>query len=345
MSEEQKKTEKRRKPFGPVRILKWIVKGVLAIIALVVVAVLTIPLWIGPVVTKVANKTVPEITKTEFKLAEFGLNPYTGKVHVGSTYLRNPAEAASEEGEGAWNAIKQGAADAVDAVHGALSGEAENALSFTAIDVKLKTASILSDTVEIDEIVIRDLSIYGDATFSNIRTIVKNVTEESEEKSGSREQGGERREQKAERGEQGGEESEEGGGKQVVIHRLLLTGTKIKYGTFPTLELKDIEIRDIGKQDEPTDYEGTVDRIVDALAKAADELQTGTGTALKAAVDGGKKLGRGFMKLVDGTLQTVSDVQEAVGNAASKAKDAAGSAVDSVKNFGKNLNPFGGKDD
>ena len=337
MSEEQKKNEKCRKPFGPVRILKWIVKGVLAIIALVVVAVLTIPLWIGPVVTKVANKTVPEITKTEFKLAEFGLNPYTGKVHVGSTYLRNPAEAASEEGEGAWNAIKQGAADAVDAVHGALSGEAENALSFTAIDVKLKTASILSDTVEIDEIVIRDLSIYGDATFSNIRTIVKNVTESGEEKAESREQEAEEREQ--------GGESEEGGGKQVVIHRLLLTGTKIKYGTFPTLELKDIEIRDIGKQDEPTDYEGTVDRIVDALAKAADELQTGTGTALKAAVDGGKKLGRGFMKLVDGTLQTVSDVQEAVGNAASKAKDAAGSAVDSVKNFGKNLNPFGGKDD
>ena len=58
------------------KILLWALAGV-------VVLLLALPLWIGPVVKCVANSVVPGITGTDFHLGEFGLNPYTGTLHVG----------------------------------------------------------------------------------------------------------------------------------------------------------------------------------------------------------------------------------------------------------------------
>ncbi len=61
----------------------WVLAGV-------VVLLLALPLWIGPVVKGVANAVVPGITGTDFHLGEFGLNPYTGTLHVGDMQLANP---------------------------------------------------------------------------------------------------------------------------------------------------------------------------------------------------------------------------------------------------------------
>ena len=65
------------------KILLWALAGV-------VVLLLALPLWIGPVVKGVANSVVPRITGTDFHLGEFGLNPYTGTLHVGDMQLANP---------------------------------------------------------------------------------------------------------------------------------------------------------------------------------------------------------------------------------------------------------------
>ena len=65
------------------KILLWALAGV-------VVLLLALPLWIGPVVKGVANTVVPGITGTDFHLGEFGLNPYTGTLHVGDMQLANP---------------------------------------------------------------------------------------------------------------------------------------------------------------------------------------------------------------------------------------------------------------
>ena len=58
------------------KILLWTVGGLLA---LVLVLVLTIPLWLGSAVTTVANKVAPEYTGTPFSLDGVSINPYTGK--------------------------------------------------------------------------------------------------------------------------------------------------------------------------------------------------------------------------------------------------------------------------
>ena len=70
--------------------VKIIIGAVVAIVALVLILVLALPLWIGPVACGVANAVAPKITGTEFKLGEFGLNPYSGVLTVGAMELGNP---------------------------------------------------------------------------------------------------------------------------------------------------------------------------------------------------------------------------------------------------------------
>ena len=72
------------------KTIKVIGKILLWSLAVVVVLLLALPLWIGPVAKGVANAVVPCITGTDFHLGEFGLNPYTGTLHVGDMQLANP---------------------------------------------------------------------------------------------------------------------------------------------------------------------------------------------------------------------------------------------------------------
>ena len=69
------------------KILAWTILGILA---LVVVLVLTIPLWLGPTVASVANKVAPGYTGTRFHLEKVGINPYSGRYSLGPLFLGNP---------------------------------------------------------------------------------------------------------------------------------------------------------------------------------------------------------------------------------------------------------------
>ena len=72
------------------KAIKVIGKIMLWALVVVVVLLLALPLWIGPVAKGVANAVVPCITGTDFHLGEFGLNPYAGTLHVGDMQLANP---------------------------------------------------------------------------------------------------------------------------------------------------------------------------------------------------------------------------------------------------------------
>lgn len=71
------------------KILLWTIVGILA---LVLVLVLTIPLWLGSTVTTVANKVAPEYTGTPFSLDGVSVNPYTGKYRITNLNLGNPKD-------------------------------------------------------------------------------------------------------------------------------------------------------------------------------------------------------------------------------------------------------------
>ena len=86
----EKSTE--TKPKKP--LWKRIVKGLLwflgGTLVFVLVAVLTLPLWINPVATSLVKSLVPGYTGTPFNIVRVDLNPYTGKLLITGVELANP---------------------------------------------------------------------------------------------------------------------------------------------------------------------------------------------------------------------------------------------------------------
>lgn len=182
-----------------------------------VVALLVLPLWIGPVAKGVANSVVPGITGTGFNLGEFGLNPYVGTVHVGDMQLANPTNFSEK------NAISLAKFDADFAMTSLFSGK------------KYRVES-----VELDGLV-----VYSDMTASNFRLIADNAM------------GGEKPAKKSEEAkpaakpeaEKPAAESEQKG-KGFQIDRLVIDNVTLKLGVVPVKLPTKIEVKDIGANSE-----------------------------------------------------------------------------------------------
>ncbi len=275
--------------------LKIVLWTLAAIVAVVLLAVLTIPLWIGPVVTGTANKVVPDVTGTGFHMGEFGLNPYSGKVHIGDVQLQNPshyfektAEAPKEEGvlSGALSAVKK----AGEAVTDLVSTPETNAVSFTSIDVRLATTSLLTDTIHIEEIVVKDFYLYAEAPLvSNLREIVAYATKDAKEE----------------------KEEKEPSETKVIIDRISIEGLTVKFGSLPITLTDPIVITDIGK-DEPATEEGAIDAVVNAICSAVEATSSVAGAALKTTYAACKAMVTGVGDLAEGGAEALKSGAEAV---------------------------------
>ena len=75
-------------------LMRRIIKGLLwtigGLLIFIILALLTLPLWINPVGTSLAGMIVPGYTDTAFNLERLNLNPYTGKLLVSGVKLANP---------------------------------------------------------------------------------------------------------------------------------------------------------------------------------------------------------------------------------------------------------------
>lgn len=107
------------------RFVKGLLWTVFGLLLFIVFALLALPLWVNPVVTSVAGAVVPWCTGTEFKLEQFKLNPYTGKLTVSGLRLANPEGFAEK-----------------------------NAAALSLLDVDMDVASLLSKTIHVREVVI-----------------------------------------------------------------------------------------------------------------------------------------------------------------------------------------------
>lgn len=72
------------------KTLKIIVAAAVSVFVFLIVALASLPLWIGPAVTGAANRIVPEKAGTDFKLESFSFNPYSGKAEISGLFLANP---------------------------------------------------------------------------------------------------------------------------------------------------------------------------------------------------------------------------------------------------------------
>ena len=277
--------------------LKLTGKIALWALGVIVVLLLILPLWIGPVVKGVANSVVPGIVGTEFHLGEFGLNPYTGCLHVGDLQLANPTNYAKE-----------------------------NCVELEALDVNLAMTSLFSKKLRIEEIVVKTLRVSSTAGGGNFMQIAENASGESEEEVKADLEKIEEAEAKAEAkaakedGQTVVEEKSEGG---LQIDRLVIDGLTVKVGVVP-VPVPKLTIEGIGADSE----EGASYSEVGAtIWKKIQGSMTAVGGAV---VDGAPAVGGA---VVDGAGKAASAVADGVGAAASKIGEGAGKAVDAMKNL------------
>ena len=293
------------------KAIKVIGKILLWTLAVVVVLLLALPLWIGPVVKGVANSVVPGITGTDFHLGEFGLNPYTGTLHVGDMQLANPTNFSEK-----------------------------NAVDLKAFDVDFAMTSLFSgkkyrvEFVEVNGIVVHSDFPKGD----NFMQIAENATGgKMESQAGMSEVEQPKVETKAPKADETAEaeQQEEKPSKGVQIDRVTLKDVTIKYG-LPVKIPMDIELTGIGAESENG---ASFEEVWDAVFTKVKSVLTSVGGALgdlgKGAADALKGAGDAAVGAITDAGGAATDALKDAGGAATDAlKDASGAATDTLKDAG-----------
>ena len=300
------------------KAIKVIGKILLWTLAVVVVLLLALPLWIGPVVKGVANSVVPGITGTDFHLGEFGLNPYTGTLHVGDMQLANPTNFSEK-----------------------------NAVDLKAFDVDFAMTSLFFgkkyrvEFVEVNGIVVHSDFPKGD----NFMQIAENATGGGDDDEAEAQtvdvkapEAQQTEAQQAESTKAEPEQQEEKESKGVQIDRITLKDVTVKYG-LPVKIPMDLELDGIGADSEygaafMDVWVAVRDKVLSAansVGGALGDLGKGAANALKDAS------GAAADALKDASGAATDTLKDAGGATADALKSAGGAATDALKSAGDGL--------
>ena len=189
-----------------------------ALFALVLVMILTLPLWVGCVVKPVANAAVPQLTRTEFNLDGFSFNWYNGRLEISGVKLHNPKEF-----------------------------DQKMAFTLGKVFVDVDMSTIFSDPMVIEKIEVKDVFVsyldgsHGTNNFDVITANVKDslgIEAEPEDAKAEAKQESEPADASDEKG---------GPGRKFIIDDLLIDSVVVQYGAV-TLPLKmPIHLTAIGR--------------------------------------------------------------------------------------------------
>jgi len=298
------------------KVVRNALKVLLWILVVVLAAILALPLWLGPVVTTVSNAVVPDIVKTDFHLGHLSLNPYTARFELGDLQLANPAGYPEK--------------------YAATVGD-------IAFDVK--TFSLLTDVIHIEEIKIRDIFVSyvsgGPEKINNFQQIQYNVAGGREAYEAT--QAKKEAEQAAipedvlasqEQVSSTSETSEKKTSRKFIIDRLEISGLMVQFGFVP-IRLPGIVLTDIGLKTGGATIEELSQQVWSEILRQAgavgDQLK-----ALGAFSDGAAKKTQAV--LLDKTNRATSLVNSTFGTATGAANGtvnaATGAVNDSVKAVG-----------
>jgi len=290
------------------KLVKYVAYTVLAIVALALLLVLSLPLWLGTIARPAINVAVPKITQTDFDIAHLYLNPYTGRFELGGFTLGNP----------------KGYDEKV-----ALS------LSNLVFDVAMTT--LHDKYVHVEEVTVEHLFISyvdgGEHDVDNFTQIQYNVAggkEKYEAAKAAKEEKAKQAEADKKAEDDVEEAIDEASKKKFVIDRLTIRDVKLKYGMITIPIPFDIVLTDIGKESDGMTFSEICQEIWKSILKAAGAI----GDGVKAL---GSLVGDSASKAADAVSKNASKTVDAVSDGASKAadsvKDGAKKATDAVKNL------------
>lgn len=290
------------------KLLKCFLWCCVAALVAVVLVVATIPLWISPVSTGVANSVVPKITGTKFHIERFYVNPWTGAVRINNVKLSNP------EGY----------------------GEAP-AFSMTSLTLDLALTELFSNKLHVKELLIEDpfASYYSHDGVNNIDAILANV----DKALGSKE------EKEAEQKEEPEAEGKEKAQIKVIIDHIRISGTKVKLmenDVIPPVPILTIELKDIGKESDGASFDEVWTALSDAFMKGMSGVGDGLGALGGLIGDGAKgltgALGEGSKGVTDALGEGTKGVTGALNEGAKSVTGALSEGAKSVTSL------FGGGD-
>ena len=292
------------------KAIKIILGTVVALVAIVIVLVLALPLWIGPVATGVANSVVPGITGTDFKLGRFALNPYSGVLQVGDLDLSNPT-----------------------------NYQEKTAVKLDSFKVDLGMCSLATDVIHVEDVVLDGLYVYAsDLLGGNFKKIADHASGGESEKAEAKPVDAEAK-QPAE-AEVAKPKADEKPGKKICIDHLVLKNIKIKIGMMPALPVPTIELADLGKPKDANDaggitFEELWATLLEKVMAAAGAMSDGLKALGDLTGEGAKALG-GF---ADEGAKALGNV---AGDGAKAATEAAGKATAAVSEGAKALGNVAG---
>ena len=311
------------------KLLKILGCIVLGIVALALVLVLTLPLWLGPVVKPSANAIVPKLTKTSFNLGHLSLNPYTGRFELGDMQLGNPQGYSEKYAVTASNIVVDVAMNTlgdkyvhveevtVAGVFVSYQDGGENDVdNFTQIQYNIAGGKEKYEAAQAKAKAEKEKADAADeADAAELEAKLEKMSPEEREK------------YEAEKA------AEEAAAKKVVIDKLTISDIKLVYGKLP-IPVPSITLTDLGKESDGLTMSELVDKVWEAILNSALAVGDGAKALGGLLKSGAGALGEGAGKTVDAVGAGAGKAVDAVGAGAGKAIDVvgegAGKAVDAV---------------
>lgn len=280
------------------KLFKILVGVVVFLVVLVLAAILTLPLTIGPIVKTAASVGGPKALGVPVSVGDVKLSPLAGSLVVSQVKVGNP----------------QGYS-------------AKDAFAVDKVEVDLKLASLMSDTIVVKKIQIDAPAISYESKNgkSNFDAMLSNAKKSSEE----------------EKAKKAGEKKP---GKKVVIDEFSLNSAKVSFasgltlGKAVTIPVPSVTVRDIGKSSGGTSFVDALTEVMNGIVGGLSQAVTGvagkTGDLLKGAASGTGDVAKSAKEALKGVAGGTSD---AASDAVNAAENAAKSAGDAAKDVGKNL--------
>lgn len=284
------------------KILMW---AVIAVVVLLVVAVLTLPMTIGPIVKTAASVGGPKALGVPVSVGDVKLNALAGNLTVSQVKVGNP----------------QGYSD-------------KDAFAVDKVDVGLNMRSLLSDTIvvrkiQIDAPAISFESKDGKSNFDAIMANAKKASEEENKQTDKEKKPGKKVVI---------EEFSLNSAKVSFASGMTL-------GKALTIPLPSVTVRDIGKASGGTTAVDALTEVINGIlggltqavtgaAGAAGDLLKGAGGAASEAAKGATDALKG---VTGGATDAAKGATDAAAGAVKSAEDAAKGAADAAKDAAKSL--------